>query len=104
VLVEGLDRLLPPARDEVGVVAVGGDVDGVHRLPAGPLAGELSRQRGIGADEALVELGREGFGVECHQVDAFGAESLLWRFPSAAARTAAATAGATSASKTLGTM
>ena len=43
-------------RDEVGVEAVRGDVDGVHRLPSGTLARVVARQRGVDCGESLVQL------------------------------------------------
>ncbi len=43
-------------RDEAGVEAVRGDVDGVHRLPSGTLAGVVAGKGGVDLSESLVEL------------------------------------------------
>ena len=56
VRVERGERLGAPVRDERSVIAVGGDVDGVHRLAGGSIAGELRRERGVGVHQPRVEL------------------------------------------------
>ena len=64
MLVDRAQRLRAVLRDEAGVEAVGRDVDGVHRLPARPLARVVPRQRGVGRLEPLVELVGEPVEVE----------------------------------------
>ena len=54
--------------DEGRVEAVRGDVDGVHRLPPGPLARVVAGQRGVDRAEALVELVDEPGEVEAGPV------------------------------------
>ena len=51
-------------RDEARVEAVGGDVDGVHRLAPGPLARVRVGERGVGRPESLVDLVGEQVEVE----------------------------------------
>ena len=43
--------------ERLGREAVGGQVERVHRLSAGPLAGELLAQRGVRTHQVLVQLG-----------------------------------------------
>ena len=59
-------RLLGPAADRAGVVAVGGDVDRVHRLATPTVAGVRRGQGCVGIREACVELIREGVAVVGH--------------------------------------
>ena len=70
--VEDGERLATPPAGEVGGDPVGRHVDGVHRLPAGPRAGEAAHEVGVGLGQRRVEP--VGQGVE--PVEVLGGRAL----------------------------
>ena len=52
----------PPLPWQIGAIAVGGHVDGVHRLPASVLTRVAAGKKGVGVTQLLVDPIQEIFG------------------------------------------